>query len=92
MVDEDSLSWYIKVNTWDLFDAEYLFEIGCRFTSISNSSDHIDSNLMVSFHEVKNTPDEIRNALYIASGSLVTILVLVCAYIVWSGRRNPIVG
>jgi hypothetical protein len=92
MLGEDSLSWHIEVNTWDLFDAEYMFEIGCRFTSLSNSSDHIDSTLMVSVHRVKNIPDEIRNSLYIASGSLIAILALVCAYIVWNGRRNPIVG
>ncbi|MHA2117647.1 MAG: hypothetical protein ACW98J_01895 [Candidatus Thorarchaeota archaeon] len=91
-LSEDSLDWYIKVNTWDLFDAEYMFEINCRFTSLSNSSDYLDSVLMVSVHSVKNIPDEIRNTLYIASGSLAAILMLVCGYIVWSGRRNLDVG
>lgn len=92
MLGEDSLSWHMEVNTWDLFDGEYMFEIGCRFTSISNISDHIDSNLMVSVHSVKNIPDEVRNTLYIGVGSLATLLVLVCGYIVWNGRRNLNIG
>jgi hypothetical protein len=92
MLGQDPLSWHMEVNTWDLFDVEYVFEIGCRFTSISNISDHIDSNLMVSVHRVKNIPNEVRNTLYISLGSLATIQVLVCGYIVWNGRRNLNVG
>jgi hypothetical protein len=92
MLDEASLSWHIEVNTWDLFDSEYMFEISCRFTSLSNISDYLDSTLMVSVHRVKNIPDEIRNSLYIASGSLATVLALVCTYVVWNGRRYPDAG
>ncbi|MHA2040307.1 MAG: hypothetical protein ACW975_00465 [Candidatus Thorarchaeota archaeon] len=85
--NESSLYWHVEVNTWDLVDAEYEFKIGCRFTSVSNSSDCLDSTLLVTLHEVKNIPDEIKNSLYIALGSFAAILALVYVYIMHKGRR-----
>jgi hypothetical protein len=86
---ESSLYWSIEVNTWHLFDAEYEFEISCRFISVSNASDYMDSTLLAAAHSVKNISDEIRTNLYIASGSLAAILIFVCVYVVLNGRRNP---
>jgi hypothetical protein len=88
MLGEIARAWCIEINTWDLFDSEYVFELGCRFTSVSNNSDSLDSTLMVSVLNVKNIPNEIWSNLYLATGSLATILALMCVYIVFNGRRN----
>lgn len=87
--DENPRTWQIDVNTWDLYDGEYVFQICCRFTSISNASDYVDSTIMVSVHEVKNIPDAIRISLYTATGSLVAIVMLVTIFIIWSDNRKP---
>jgi len=89
---EDSLNWSIVVDTWDLSETEYVFELVCRFSSVSNISDYLESTLMVAVHKVDNIPDEVMNSLYVALGSLATILVFMCVCIVLNGRRNATVG
>ncbi|MFW9966362.1 MAG: hypothetical protein ACFFEA_04345 [Candidatus Thorarchaeota archaeon] len=89
---EDSLNWQIVVDTCNLSETEYAFEIVCRFTSVSNISDYLESTLMVAIHKVDNFPDEIMDSLYVSLGSIATILVFVCVCIVLNGRRNVTVG
>jgi hypothetical protein len=92
IIDENPRTWQIDVNTWDLHDGEYVFRVCCRFTSISNSSDYLDSTLQVSAHEVKNIPDSIRISLYTATGSLVAIVILVTIFMIWSDHRKSTGG
>ncbi|MFW9801307.1 MAG: hypothetical protein ACFFFC_01550 [Candidatus Thorarchaeota archaeon] len=92
MIDENPRIWRIDVDTWDLYDGEYVFKVCCRFISNSNASDYLDSTLMVSVHEVKNIPDEIRTSLYAVSGSLVAIVAFVSLVIVWSDSRKQTGG
>jgi hypothetical protein len=97
MVGADSLNWGIRIDTRNLTNARYVFEIGCRFTLSSNESDYIDSILMVTIHEVNNIDDdvvdniddEILNGFYLTLGSLVTVLTFISVYIVLSTRPTP---
>lgn len=89
MSREDSLCWLIDVNTSDLFDTEYEFQISCRFTSTSNSSDHVDSTLLGEILRVQNIPVHIWNSLYLGSGLLVLVVVLTCVCLVWRSENRP---
>ncbi|MFW9888836.1 MAG: hypothetical protein ACFFER_11660, partial [Candidatus Thorarchaeota archaeon] len=82
----------IDVSTWNLYDGEYVFSICCRFTSISNASDYLDSTVMVSPHEVKNIPDAFRISLYAASGFLMAIVILIAIFVIWSDNRKSTGG
>ncbi|MFX0056160.1 MAG: hypothetical protein ACFFAD_14625 [Candidatus Hermodarchaeota archaeon] len=91
------LNWSIEINTCNLTDARYVFEIGCRFIFSSDELDYVDSILMVAIHEVDNidddvvdsTDDEILKGFYLTLGSLGTVLAFICVYIVLSSRVTP---
>ncbi|MFX1440563.1 MAG: hypothetical protein ACFFFD_09975, partial [Promethearchaeota archaeon] len=92
IIQKNPRTWQIDVNTWDLYDGEYVFRICCRFTSISNASDYLDSTVNVCAHEVKNIPDAIRISLYTATGSLMAIAILIAISIIWSDNRESTGG
>jgi len=87
VVDEHNLQWQIVVDTLNLSDTEYEFEVCCRFTSPYNCTLHVDSTLVVLVHRVMNVPDELRNALLVGTTSLCVILVMASGTVVWIGRR-----
>ncbi|MFX1417165.1 MAG: hypothetical protein ACFFC0_10160 [Promethearchaeota archaeon] len=86
-VDDYNLQWQIVVDTLNLSDTEYEFQVCCRFTSPYNSTLHVDSTLVVLVHKVMNVPAELRTALLVGTTSLCIIMVLASGTVVWLGRR-----
>jgi hypothetical protein len=88
MISEDYLNWSVTIDTTNQIDWRYVFEIRCRFTSITCTSNHLDSTLMDTTHRILNDNNEIKNTLYMALGSFSAFLVLVVICIVFKDKRS----
>lgn len=85
---ECNLDWKVDVNTHNLLDGEYVFEVWCSFSLMSNISDSIDSIVVISKYSIKNISDDLRFAFSASSISLLACSVLAAALVVWRGRSR----